>query len=409
MKHLLRIIGIPLLLAACTQTEDVTPQNLTEGEVPVPISFGAYLTAASTRGTTYYDMTASTLTSTGFGVFAKVNDATVQNFMYNEQVSWSGSAWSYSPLKYWPEATNTLSFYAYAPYAADGSAIDCLTTIPSGGSADPKIGYTAATDYPTQGTDLLWAINTNQSKPTSTPKETKLTFNHACVRLGLKVIANYDETGTEGKTKILIKEVKIQSGGNAVSLEALRTSGTLDLTSPTQYKPEWDVTESTAFSLPTLIDNSHDMNTDLEYTPLQTIGIPNSGQDEWGICARSAEDKTVEAQFECLKPGVTTTAKPLQAPLADGSTYYYTLVPNPAAYGNSFNIPIEITYHVITLDSRLPNGYSDIEATRSATATITDFKAGHIYTLLLRIGLKHIAAECEVNAWTNSTEESTTL
>lgn len=405
MKPLSRIIGLAFLLTACVQSEDIAPQ---ETETPVPVVFDTYIAAGSTRTADITHMDNAALKETGFGVFAKINDAATLNFMFNQEVTYNNSAWTYTPLKYWPGkqasydplTLNKLSFYAYAPY--DGN----LET--------SAISYTA-TDYPTWGTDLLWAMLTNQAIPASDTKTT-LAFYHACVRLGLQVVANYDEEDNEGKTKILIENVKIQDNSeNAVSIDALRKRGTLNLTSGTApYQPYW-TNLGDAFALPSVIDDTHHLNTELKYAPLQPIGIPNSGVDENGFCARGTRSvKTISAQFEALPEGVTTTAKPLQEPV-DGEAYYYTLVPDPSKYNtvdaeNPIQIPIEITYHIITLDSSLPKGFSDTAATRSANATITNFQAGHIYTLLLRIGLKHIDATCTVStSWPTTATETENL
>lgn len=395
MKPLSRIIGLAFLLTACVQSEDIAPL---ETEAPVPVVFDTYIAAGSTRTADITHMDNAALKETGFGVFAKVNNSETQDFMFNQEVTYSSGNWAYTPLKFWPgphqtyepETFNTLSFYAYAPYKS---------------ITEPKISYTAA-DYGEWDEDLLWAASPNLTTPASDAKTT-LTFYHACVRLGLQVVANYDDAGTDGKTKILIENVKIQDGeGNPYSINALRKSGTLDLTGGTvPYQPHWTVLDD-AFTLPNVIDDTHHLNTELKYATLQPIGIPNSGVDENGFCARGTRSvKTISAQFEALPEGVTTTAKPLQQPVG-GETYYYTLVPNPEYYNNNVTIPIEITYHIITLDSSLPKGFSDTAATRSANATITNFRAGHIYTLLLRIGLKHIDATCKATAWEGQTSEN---
>ena len=56
-----------------------------------------------------------------FGVFAfyRNEGATVSipNFMNNQLVTISGNAWTYSPIKYWPnESSDKIDFYAYAPH-----------------------------------------------------------------------------------------------------------------------------------------------------------------------------------------------------------------------------------------------------------------------------------------------------
>ncbi|MBR1558092.1 MAG: fimbrillin family protein, partial [Prevotella sp.] len=284
MKPLSRIIGLAFLLTACVQSEDIAPL---ETEAPVPVVFDTYIAAGNTRAQ-YPNMTLDIMQQTGFGVFAKTNNSETQDFMNNQKVEYIGTAWTYAPLKFWPglhqtyepETYNTLSFYAYAPYKD---------------ITEPKIPYTAA-NYGEWGEDLLWATLLREKIPASDAKTT-LTFYHACVRLGLQVVANYDEEDNEGKTKILIESVKIEDGeGNPYSINALHTKGTLDLTNDNgeaPYQPYW-TNLGDAFALPNVIDDTHHLNTELKYATLQPIGIPNSGVDENGFCARGTRSvKTI--------------------------------------------------------------------------------------------------------------------
>ena len=165
-----------MMLTACTtdNVNDVVQNNV---KAPQAIAFDTY-TSGITRaanGTTGV-MTTTTLQTSGFGVFAQQNAAyaasTGANFMYNQAVSMTSGAWSYTPLKYWPNetgndtgASNTatstdvekLSFFAYAPYVADATAGTPGITGMSANTAttDPSITYTVATK-PSESVDLLW-------------------------------------------------------------------------------------------------------------------------------------------------------------------------------------------------------------------------------------------------------------
>ena len=154
-----------LLMTACTSDKDVL-QSTTE---PTPsqavaqqaVTFDTYLAGATaiTRAGDPGVMTTEKLKTAnkGFGVFAFYRDKSdgevdygaggyYPNFMYNEHVSWD-NGWTYSPLKYWPNATEKdsqtppaesqydtgseppttesnlakLSFFAYAPYVSTGA------------------------------------------------------------------------------------------------------------------------------------------------------------------------------------------------------------------------------------------------------------------------------------------------
>ena len=166
-----------LSLTACSSddaTSDVTPAS----QAPMAVGFDTYLSNATraVNGTTGV-MTTTTLQTSGFGVFAQ-QGATYSptadpnaNFMYNQQVTIENSAWTYSPLKYWPNETATdnngasstdtegLSFFAYAPYVADATAGTPGITGMSANNAttDPTITYTVATK-PSESVDLLWGV-----------------------------------------------------------------------------------------------------------------------------------------------------------------------------------------------------------------------------------------------------------
>ena len=165
-----------LVLCACAKVETVKPV------VDEPVSFGVYVpktTKAGTPGTITTNGAESTvsLQTEGFGVFATYSDggdyaATIgPNFMYNTKVS--TAAWTYSPVKYWPNETiddnnnasgpanaDKLSFLAYAPWvdhkvAYGSTGITGLTA--NNATTDPKVTYTISTD-PSESVDLLWAV-----------------------------------------------------------------------------------------------------------------------------------------------------------------------------------------------------------------------------------------------------------
>lgn len=79
------------------------------------------------------------------GVFASYTQgnwsddaAPVPNVMFNQLVEKMGTGWNYAPVKYWPEnATDKLSFFAYAPYNAQG-----LTTSSAHQPGYPQLFYT---------------------------------------------------------------------------------------------------------------------------------------------------------------------------------------------------------------------------------------------------------------------------
>lgn len=158
------------LTSCVAQSEDdlhPTPQ-----EADVVVSFAPSVGAA--QGSRAVDAdgrgpiaTTEDLQGAGFGVFAYYSAAEEYqdgksgqqafNFMWNQQVTWAQTFWTYSPLKYWPndnrEADHQgavgsaehsyVSFFAYAPYTTavtpDGADLS-TDDAPAGGDADDASG-----------------------------------------------------------------------------------------------------------------------------------------------------------------------------------------------------------------------------------------------------------------------------
>ena len=107
----------------------------------------------------------------GFGVFAcytgnlKYEYTSVQpDFMFNQQVKWAASAWTYDPVKYWPnQASDYLTFFAYAPYEPSPDGTKCIAAFSKPDDlGDPWLIYKLAQEpwSTTNGqVDLLYGIN----------------------------------------------------------------------------------------------------------------------------------------------------------------------------------------------------------------------------------------------------------
>ena len=197
------------------------------------ISFDGYLgrSAVAVNGARGSEETKETLKTKGFGVFgnyiADAGQTSDANFFKNQKVTYSGTKWTYTPLKYWP-TNGKIDFLAYAPYVngtelTDGSKINNFTV--SGTIADQK--------------DLLWTNATSQitADLTSAKKKVKFQFHHALSRLGYTVKL----TGDYSSDNVTFTLKKITLAGSPTDAEtgAFYTSGTIDLSMSTGNANLW--------------------------------------------------------------------------------------------------------------------------------------------------------------------------
>lgn len=165
----------------------------------------------------------------GFGVFGHYKEADGQEFGHdlfnNQQVTYKASAWTYSPLKYWP-AQGHIDFLAYAPY--DSKYNDKVS------NDNQKIDFTVNSTIKGQK-DLLWANNAvNQTMANNSKNKVKFQFKHALSRLGysVKLYGDY----TSNNVKFTLKEItltgsepKSTTASTTETAKAFYTDGTIDL------------------------------------------------------------------------------------------------------------------------------------------------------------------------------------
>ncbi len=402
MKKILFFAATAMLFAACTSDEANAPE--VAQNAPQAVAFDTY-TSSATRAGTAGVMTTTTLQTTGFGVFAQqgasYTASTGANFMYNQAVTIENSAWTYTPLKYWPNETATdnngatstdtegLSFFAYAPYVSAASGSTGITGMSTNGATtDPTITYTVATK-PSESVDLLWGVaptggltytnvaNTTTSVSEGMPligllkpakeQKIKFLFKHALARLGMTVVAAVDQIpagGTLGTgTKIYVNSVKIT---DAATTATIPSSATLNLKNSSAGVALWtNPVTTSAFTC--TINASNELNEDLQgSTSAQT------------------------------KAGVTTSET---AVLADGK--YLMLIPTP---GTDATLEVEIDYTVITNDGNLSAGWAETQNVIKKTVTLTSgtgvgFTNNKAYNLKLILGMTSVKLDAEVAEW----------
>lgn len=228
-----------LTLVSCSSDDlDSFSDNSSKNEA---ISFDGYLgrSAVAVNGTRGSELTKDALqnsTPEGFGVFGHYKEADGQEFGHdlfnNQQVTYKASAWTYSPLKFWP-AQGHIDFLAYAPY--DSKYVNKVS------SDNQKIDFTVNSTIKDQK-DLLWANNAvNQTMDNNSKNKVKFQFKHALSRLGysVKLYGDY----TSNNVKFELKEItltgsdpKSTTASTTETAKAFYTDGTIDLSTGTWEK-----------------------------------------------------------------------------------------------------------------------------------------------------------------------------
>lgn len=175
------LLLFPMLLGACSQdgmtgTDD---GRIETGDVPICFS--------TPRNEGWNDLKASSRdgSETSFadgdkiGVFAYYGDSAIPDFMNNQEVAYDGaSAWSYSPVKYWPQS-GVLSFYGYCPYGSEAISIsnDASNKCPVLTYSNPNVDI-----------DLMATPVQRESCPSE--DKVKLPFKHLLAKVEYAVTVN---------------------------------------------------------------------------------------------------------------------------------------------------------------------------------------------------------------------------
>lgn len=210
-----------LTLVSCSSDDlDSFSDNSSKNEA---ISFDGYLgrSAVAVNGTRGSEETKETLKTKGFGVFgnykADAGQTSDANFFKNQKVTYSGTKWTYTPLKYWP-TNGKIDFLAYAPHK-EGQELKANTT---------TFDFTVA-DKAANQIDLLWANATGQIKDNfegTTKEKVKFLFKHALSRLGytVKLSGNY----SPDNATFTLKKITL-AGSPDETTKAFYIKGTIDL------------------------------------------------------------------------------------------------------------------------------------------------------------------------------------
>lgn len=376
-KYFLFAALAAVVLGACTKVENYKVDN----SVPEAVTFGVYAGKAATKAvstTTFgtIDQTVLEGSDYGFGVFAFFSDNSAgtndyaagspsnfkPNFMYNQQVKYESSKWTYSPLKYWPNeygndatstATDKLTFFAYAPHVTTVGDEGVTGISANGQVGDPTISFKVPAKAEEQ-IDLLWSNADLKNKTKISVNGTvKFTFVHALSNLSVYPIAVVDATeipasngtGIDAATKVTINSITIKG----------------------QFDQE---------------------------------GTLNLATGAWSSSAAA----TAQTVTYAPDPAYDVTGINDKAEATDPVTEYMFI---PSSAAQSYEIAID--YDFTTTDAAVAGGKVVVNNKITKTLSNITFEQGKRIKLYIALGITSVKLEAEVGDWTDAADQTVWL
>lgn len=364
------VASAAIAMTGCSSDETV----LTPSAQGNAIEFGTYLGRdAQMRGT---ELTTATLDK--FGVHASYtgkNDfgaSNTPNFMYNQTVSKSEDAWTYTPLKYWPTTIgDKVSFFAYAPLAAESN--DCLTLSANTATGAPTVTYTYPADL-TKMVDFVANNQLNQQRTLSGDNVDKVNFTlkHELTRVNILAKVSEDvfkSTGEANKTKVVITGVKFDQTDKFYTKGVYTFNGTA-----TNTRGTWTFADADKKAL--------DLKTILNLGEVKNGSYTNSA----GI---ALEGKSPVELFK------QTNSK---------QNYLFLL---PVAGLTEGDVTVTINYEIVTADTNLKVGYSITQAEKTVKVPAGYLEVGKAYAFTFQINVNTVDFTATVENWTDTTKDIT--
>ena len=343
-------------------------KDASNGEVPASnaIEFSTYLGRDVQKRSVILD-NANLLK---FGVFASYTKDELWdeedgfNFMFNQLVEKKNGAWDYSPKKYWPtKKGEKISFWAYAPYATNSSAISVVSDNEDKGV--PVIKYTI--NDITKAEDFTAATLMNQVKtapsngsdpvvytdPDGSTRTVEFSLKHELTRVNIQ--AKLDKA-VAGETTVNIKSIEFNG-------DALVTDGTYTFPAATGARGTWALGTKGAITV----------------DPLMAKVTPSLG-------------------------GYVTPGIPLSnttpVPVFNTDKYLF-LIPPGGETGTSAagKIKVKITYDIVTVDPALKDGHSVSTAVKEIDLPAGTLKQGTAYLYTLTFYTNEIVLSASVEGW----------
>ena len=431
------------VFAACSQNDELSAPaaGLKSSVETNAVGFDVYAGRGVTRAGVPGDITNTTIKTSGFGVFGYYTDngeydenISTPNFMYNQQITHDGSAWTYEPVKYWPneygsnavsDETDKLTFFAYGPYVdvipstgkissdADWGITGLTRNTASG---DPLVKYIVSFD-PAKSVDLVWGTVANETAYTSWAKtqggnqtltaglpwlnverpadatgasqKVKFDFKHATSKLNVQIAYYADKQDNSSSEEIAAADTKIYV--RSITFTGIATKGALNLNNTVAGEALW---------------MSYNGCDDLENSESVTVFDGRKDGKEGVSGAVASNEKITGLNTAVISNDGNTTAgvtKTLQNLFKDTAPVY--VIPTGEA------VSVEIVYDVETADTKLADVLSDGTTHGSSIenrikkdiTAFASFENGKAYTLNLYLGMNSVKIDATVSDWDSTT------
>lgn len=392
---------LPLLLAACSESDPANDPDIPDAG-KTAIAFATDVEqSSSTRAGTTGALNLDGLQKTGFGVFAfntgSANYSTGSfspDFMYNQNVGYSNSSWTYNPVKYWPADGGKVSFFAYAPYvssySSDDNGIYGMSSNTS--TAAPTLSYRLAENC--NSVDLLWGVDADGNPLTDqtvSSSAVKFYFRHALTRIGgatedasagmtvvLNASSGYDSKNTRVTiSKIRLEQIGLEATSDASHTSSVYTSGTFNL-----YSGAWSNCSATAVSSEGTSPYQQLISIADSVTISGAQASLNSNLAELVGTTNSDGSKTVG--WSLLPKGVTTTATNVYGV----ESLPFLMIP---VSGYKPVMRLTITYVTRVKDDDATASYRQKWTTTTTTFTLAqEPKPSYRYNIAITLGLDDI-------------------
>lgn len=230
INNILAIASIALSLTACSSDNESTSNN--EGkEYPISLSVGIGDLSVVTRATSTFAPDGGKL---GFYIVSnggKSDHSSTKYFCKNEEVSCSGSTWSFptNVVHYWASDDATIDYIAYFPHQEDSKITETSGMTKNyyqiswdvAPDVDTSNGGTVIQNLTYDPLDLLWV--TSSATNSTNNHEIALTLGHACSKLTV----NVKKLGSE------ITNSNSNATVDGISINGMSTTGTFILSSAT--------------------------------------------------------------------------------------------------------------------------------------------------------------------------------